>query len=184
MVTDPAPAAPEPAEVAGLLLACGAVRFGQFVLASGARSDVYVDVKHAWTDPARLRRLAQGLAARLGPSAKLAGMELGAVPLVVATALQTGRPYVIVRKAAKGHGTDQRIEGTISPGETVSVLEDVATTGGSMVETIELLRAAGARVDEAVVVVDREAGAAQRLAALGVQLRALVTLGELRGASR
>ena len=170
-------------ELGRLLTGCGAVRFGEFTLASGATSDVYVDIKKAWTDPTRLAQIAEALAARVGTVDRLAGMELGAVPLLVATALQTGHAYAVVRKAAKGHGTNQRIEGEIPGGARVLVIEDVTTSGGSVVETIELLRAAGARVDRVLCVVDREAGAAERLRAIGVALEPLLTLKELRGAT-
>jgi orotate phosphoribosyltransferase len=169
--------------LAHLLTACGAVRFGRFTLASGQVSDVYVDIKKAWSDPARLKVLALALGRRVGTAERLAGMELGAVPLVVATALNTGLPYVVVRKTAKSHGTQQRYEGEIPEGSRVLVIEDVATTGGSSAETVEVVRAAGGRVDRLVVVVDREQGARERLAALDVRLEALVTLAELRGAS-
>ncbi|MCI4336521.1 MAG: orotate phosphoribosyltransferase [Thermoplasmata archaeon] len=165
------------------LLASGAVRFGDFTLASGAKSDVYVDIKRAWTDPARLRLLGRSLAHRVGDAERLAGMELGAVPLVVATALETGLPYVVVRKAAKTHGTQQRYEGDLPAHARVLIIEDVTTTGGSVVDTIEIVRGAGARVDRVLCVVDRGAGATERLAALGVRLESLTTLAELRGAS-
>ncbi len=165
-----------------MLTSSGAVRFGNFTLASGQTSDVYVNIKHVWTDPARLARLADALAAHVGNAERLAGMELGAVPLVVATALATGRPYAIVRKQAKAHGTGQRIEGEIPPGARVLILEDVSTTGGSSAETVEVVRAAGGTVDRVVVVVDREGGDRERLHAMGVTLEALVTLAELRGA--
>ncbi|HEY6238248.1 MAG TPA: orotate phosphoribosyltransferase [Thermoplasmata archaeon] len=171
----------DPPALARLLTECGAVRFGRFTLASGQVSDVYVDIKKAWTDPGRLTALALALSRRVGSAERLAGMELGAVPLVVATALQTGLPFVVVRKAAKSHGTQQRFEGEIPPGSHVLVIEDVATTGGSSAETVEVVRAAGGRVDRLVVVVDREQGARERLAALDVRLEALVTLAELRG---
>jgi orotate phosphoribosyltransferase len=166
------------------LLGSGAVRFGTFTLASGQTSDVYVDVKRATTDPARLARIARGLAAHLGTEDRLAGMELGAVPLVVALALQSGRPYALVRKAAKSHGTQQRVEGDVPPGARVLVVEDVVTTGGTVVETVQLLREAGATVERVVCVVDREQGGTERLAAVGVQLEALATLAELRRARR
>ncbi|MEM0129200.1 MAG: orotate phosphoribosyltransferase [Thermoplasmata archaeon] len=173
------------ARVARVLLGAGAVRFGDFTLASGQRSDVYVDVKRAWTDPEALAILAGALAERIGtPCPRLAGMELGAVPLVVATALRTGATYVILRKAAKEHGTRQRFEGTVAEGDRFVLIEDVATTGGSAAASVEILRAAGARVDRAVAVVDREMGATARLAGLGVRLEALTTLSELRGAHR
>lgn len=166
-----------------VLRSTGAVRFGTFTLASGATSDVYVDIKKAWTDPACLRVIAAALAARIGDAERLAGMELGAVPLVVATALSTGLPYVVVRKAAKEHGTRQRFEGEIPPGGRVLVIEDVSTSGGSSAETVEVVRAAGGIVDRLLVVVDRESGARERLSALGVRLEPLVTLRELRGAT-
>jgi orotate phosphoribosyltransferase len=172
--------APPNADLARMLRDCGAVRFGRFTLASGQTSDVYVDIKKAWTDPARLHPLAEALARRVAGAERLAGMELGAVPLVVATALRTGLPYVVVRKAAKTHGTQQRFEGEIPSGARVLVIEDVSTTGGSSAETVEIVRQAGGQVDRLLVVVDRGQGARERLAALGVTLEALVTLDELR----
>ncbi|MCI4331041.1 MAG: orotate phosphoribosyltransferase [Thermoplasmata archaeon] len=171
------------AELVRALNSSGAVRFGRFTLASGQTSDVYVDIKRAWSDPARLKVMAKLLAERVGVADRLAGMELGAVPLVVATALVTGHPYAVVRKSAKAHGTQQRLEGEIPPGSRVVVLEDVTTTGGSVVETVQVLRGAGAVVDRVLVVVDREAGAREKLAAVGVTLEPLVTLSELRGAA-
>lgn len=171
-------------EIARCLVDAGAVRFGDFTLASGQKSDLYVDVKRAWTDPDRLDRIAEALAARVGPVDRLAGMELGAVPLVVATALRVRRPYIVLRKAPKEHGTRQAFEGEIPAGARVLIIEDVATTGGSSLRSVEILRAAGATVDRALVVVDRELGAARLLAAAGVRLEALVTLSDLRGARR
>lgn len=172
------------AELVRLLLDSGAVRFGQFTLASGERSDVYIDVKRAWTDPGRLETLAGALAERAGDCDRLAGMELGAVPLVVATALRTRLPYVVLRKVAKDHGTRQPFEGEIPAGARVLLIEDVSTTGGSSLRSVEIIRAAGGRVDRALVVVDRESGARERLAAAGVRLEPLVALSELRGAGR
>ena len=170
------------AELVDDLLSSGAVRFGTFTLTSGQTSDVYVDVKRATTDPKRLRRIASRLAERVGSAERLAGMELGAVPLLVATALASDRPYAIVRKSAREHGTGNRIEGDVPKGADVLVIEDVTTTGGSVVETVRLLRAAGAHVDRVVCVVDRQQGAGDRLRADGVTLEPLVTLSELRGA--
>ena len=170
-------------ELVEALRASGAVRFGQFTLASGQTSDVYVDIKKAWTEPHRLRRMAEALAARVGSVDRLAGMELGAVPLVVATALETGHPYVVIRKAAKEHGTRQRYEGEIPPGARVLVIEDVSTSGGSSAQTVDVVRAAGGVVERVLVVVDRGQGARERLAAMGVTLEALVTIDELRGPS-
>jgi orotate phosphoribosyltransferase len=166
------------------LIDSGAVRFGTFTLTSGQTSDVYVDVKRATTDPARLRRIAKRLAEGVGDAERLAGMELGAVPILVALALEVDRPYAIVRKASRSHGTGQRIEGEIPNGSRVLIVEDVTTTGGSVAETVGLLREAGAVVTRVVCVVDREQGASERLRTLDVRLEPLVTLSELRGSHR
>jgi orotate phosphoribosyltransferase len=178
------PRADDPGEPALIrtLVDAEAVRFGTFTLASGETSDVYVDVKRAWPSPDRLDVIARALTARLGPAERLAGMELGAVPLVVAVAMRARLPYVILRKTAKEHGTKQPFEGEIVPGGHVLLIEDVSTTGGSSVRSVEIIRAAGGIVDRALVVVDREAGARERLAEVGVRLEPLTTLSRLRGA--
>jgi orotate phosphoribosyltransferase len=176
---DPA-SAEDRAGLLRLLAEAEAVRFGRFTLASGQTSDVYVDIKRVWTRPEYLRPIANAFASRLGDAERLAGAELGAVPLVVATALETGLPYVVVRRAAKEHGTRRRLEGDIPDGSRTLVLEDVTTTGGSLVDAVAVLREAGARVERAIAVVDRDAGAVERLAAVGVRLEALATLAELR----
>lgn len=173
---------PSHTEIVRALLDAGAVRFGEFTLASGEKSDVYIDVKRAWTDPSRLELLARALARRVGTTDRLAGMELGAVPLVVATALRTGHGYIVLRKATKEHGTRQPFEGDITPGLRVLLIEDVTTTGGSTLRAVEIVRRAGGVVDRVLVVVDRESGAAPRLATAGVRIEPLVTLSELRGA--
>ena len=176
------PAVPGKEEVLRMLLDASAVRFGEFTLASGEKSDVYIDVKRAWPNPRSLDLLARAFAARVGSTDRLAGMELGAVPLVVATALRIGHPYVVLRKAVKEHGTRQAYEGEISPGDRVLLIEDVSTTGGSSVRSVEIIRAAGGRIDRMLVVVDRESGARERLGALGVRVEPLATLAELRRA--
>jgi len=183
-VTAPSSPPPDRSALMRCLLEAKAVRFGEFTLASGEKSDVYIDVKRAWTDPARLELLASALAPRVGRTDRLAGMELGAVPLVVATALKTRHPYVVLRKATKEHGTRQPFEGEIPAGSHVLLIEDVSTTGGSTLRSIEIVRAAGGIVDRALVVVDRESGAVERLAAVGVRLDPLLTLSELRGATQ
>jgi orotate phosphoribosyltransferase len=176
--------APTRGDVLRVLLDAGAVRFGDFTLASGEKSDVYIDVKKAWPDPVRLTLLARSLAARVGTEDRLAGMELGAVPLVVAVSLRTGLPYAVLRKAAKEHGTRQAFEGEIPAGSHVLLIEDVTTTGGSTVRSVEIVRAAGGLVERALVVLDREAGAVDRLRSVGVRLEPLVTFSELRSARK
>ena len=160
------------------LRAADAVRFGEFELAHGGTSDYYVDKYLFETDPHCLRLIASAFADRVEETT-LAGVALGAVPLVAATSVETGNPYVIARKAAKEYGTGNRIEGRLEPGERVVVIEDIATTGTSAIEAVEALREAGAVVERVIVVVDREEGARENLAEIGVTLEALLTATDL-----
>ncbi|MDR5655899.1 orotate phosphoribosyltransferase [Halodesulfurarchaeum sp. HSR-GB] len=165
------------AEIVAALKAAEAVRYGEFELSHGGTSEYYVDKYRFETDPQALETVATAFAERVGDS-PLAGVALGAVPLVTATGIATGNPYVIVRKQTKEYGTGNRIEGTL-PEEPVVVLEDVATTGKSALSAVEALREAGATVDRVLVVVDREEGAAELLAEHDVSLESLVTASDL-----
>jgi orotate phosphoribosyltransferase len=171
------------AAVVGALRDADAVRFGEFELAHGGTSEYYVDKYRFETDPACLSLIAAAFADRLAAPdlahAKLAGVALGAVPLVATTAVETGRPYVIARKQRKEYGTGNRIEGELRAGEAVVVLEDIATTGQSAVDAAEALRAAGAVVERVIVVVDREEGASERLADHDLALESLLSASDL-----
>jgi orotate phosphoribosyltransferase len=160
-----------------------ALLHGDFVLRSGRRSPVYLDKYRFETDPALLgpigAALAELVAARDPAPDRLAGPELGAVPLAAAAALASGIPFLIVRKATKDYGTAERLEGVCSPGERVLVIEDVVTTGGALITAIEALRAADLVVDEALCVLDREEGGGEALAALGVGLEPLFRRADL-----
>jgi len=167
-------------ELIAALRAADAVRFGEFELSHGGTSDYYVDKYLFETDPDGLTLVSEAFAARLADAdAKLAGVALGAVPLVAVTAAEMGRPYVIARKQTKEYGTGNRIEGRLDEGEEVVVLEDIATTGQSAVDAVEALRDAGATVNRVLVVVDREEGAAELLAEHDVELESLLTATEL-----
>jgi len=161
-----------------MLMEMGVVQTGDFVLSSGKRSNYFVNIKRASTDPKVLREIGKAMAPHVG-DAKIAGMALGAVPIAVAVALETGRPYVIVRKEQKDHGTRDLIEGDVRPGEEFVIVEDVATTGGSTMRVVTALREKGARVSRAIVVVDREEGASEMLSDHGVELIRLFSAKEL-----
>ncbi|MUV88092.1 orotate phosphoribosyltransferase [Natronomonas sp. CBA1123] len=165
-------------ELIDALRAAEAVKFGEFELSHGGTSEYYVDKYVFETDPHCLELIAEAFAERVGNS-KLAGVALGAVPLVAATAVETGNPYVIVRKKAKEYGTGNQIEGDFEDGEEVVVLEDIATTGQSAIDAVEALRDAGAVVDRVLVVVDREEGARENLAEHDIELESLLTASEL-----
>jgi orotate phosphoribosyltransferase len=168
--------------IAERLVSCGAVKFGEFTLTSGASSPYYVDVKQALCEPGTLRAIADAMGAltrRHGPYDAVAGMELGAVPLATAVSLATDLPLLMIRKGDRAHGTGKRIEGMNVEGKTVFVVEDVTTSGGSTVEAVQVLRDAGATVTHASVVVDRESGGNEALAAVDVELLPLVRASEL-----
>jgi orotate phosphoribosyltransferase len=154
---------------------------GSFQLRSGAQSSYYIDKYLFTTQPDLLRRIAAELAARLpGNVQRLAGPVLGAVPLVTALSLHTGLPGLIVRlDPPKDYGTSKRIEGSLQAGDRVVVVEDVVTTAGAALATIQVLREAGADVLGTLVVVDREKGGAEAFAAAGVPYQALFTSTQL-----
>jgi orotate phosphoribosyltransferase len=157
----------------------GAIKFGRFVLTSGAISDYYIDIKKASTDPKTLKHIAEEMSHYTKGYDLLAGMELGAVPLVVALALETNIPYVIIRKEKREHGTGKQIEGGDVKGKNVLLVEDVTTSGGSVVKSIQILRENHAEVDKVLTVVDREAGATDILKKLNVDFIPLVTVSEI-----
>ncbi len=165
--------------LADLLKECGAIKFGEFILTSGKKSDYYIDIKKASTDPTILKEISKEMKKHVEGYELIAGMELGAVPIAVALSMETGLPYVIVRKEKKGHGMARQIEGRKVKEKRVLVVEDVTTTGGSLVKAIDILMNEGAIVDRAIVVVDRESGAAEKLDEIGVEFISLVKIGDL-----
>jgi orotate phosphoribosyltransferase len=167
------------ATIADRLIGCGAVKFGEFTLTSGATSNYYVDVKSAMTDPDTLRAIGKEMAVLAKGFDAVAGMELGAVPIATAVSLAANIPLIMVRKGERAHGTGKRIEGPLREGMKVFVVEDVTTSGGSTVEAIRVLRAAGAIVTDASVVVDRESGGREALAAENTQLHPLASASSL-----
>jgi orotate phosphoribosyltransferase len=160
-----------------------AVKFGEFELSHGGTSNYYVDKYVFETSPGCLALVAEAfgdLIAELDTEGTtLGGVALGAVPLVAATSVETGTPYVIVRKQQKEYGTGNRVEGDFEAGEEIVVIEDIATTGRSAIDAAEALREAGATVRRVFVVVDRQEGATANLAEHDLELRSLVTADEL-----
>ena len=156
---------------------------GDFLLRSGRRSRYYLDKYRFETDPELLAGLGRELAALVascGDQAQLlAGPELGAVPLAAVTSIETGVPFVIVRKAAKEYGTGNRLEGVFELGMRVCVVEDVVTSGGALLSAVEALREADLHVSAAICVVDREEGGAEAIAAAGIPFKALYTSSQL-----
>lgn len=169
--------------VAEALLRAGCLMRGEFRLSSGGVSTVYVDVRRLYSYPVELRVVAEELARLMGllEFDLVAGVESGGIPLATLAAWLLGKPMVYVRKKPKSHGTMAWIEGVARRGATALVVDDVATTGSSIARAAGLLREVGVAVLGAVVVVDREEGASERLAGEGIKLYSLTTLSEIRG---
>ena len=162
-----------------LLKECGAIQFGRFVLTSGAVSEYYIDIKKAGTNPKILKRIAEAMAEYAKGYDLLAGMELGAVPLVVALSLKTNIPYVIIRKEKREHGTSKQIEGGEVKDKRVLIVEDVTTSGRSVVNTIKIIRENQGFVDEVLAVVDRESGAEGKLKNADVSFIPLLSVSDI-----
>ena len=154
---------------------------GDYMLSSGVRSDYFFDKYLFETKPGILRRVASFLA-ELVPedTERIAGPELGGVPLATALSLETGLPFVIVKRQPRDHGPSPTVEGELYPGESVLLVEDVLTTGSSAVAAAARLRASEAVVKKVIAVIDREEGASLRLASAGLETDALYLLSELR----
>jgi orotate phosphoribosyltransferase len=156
---------------------------GDFLLRSGKRSRYYLDKYRFETRPELLRPIGERIAAivreHAADAVRLAAPELGAVALAASASLESGLPFLIVRKEAKEYGTANRLEGPYEPGECVCLVEDVVTSGGALLESVAALREAGLVVHTAVCVVDREEGGADALARHAVRLRALFHASEL-----
>ena len=155
---------------------------GDFVLRSGRRSKFYLDKYLFSTQPDLLRDIAAGIAEKLPacePFDLLAGPELGAVAIVAAVSLASGKPFVIVRKGAKGYGTDKAMEGKAEPGQKVVMVEDVVTSGGAALMAVDKLREAGLEVSTLICVVDREEGGRAQIEEKGLTFDPLFTLTSL-----
>jgi orotate phosphoribosyltransferase len=153
---------------------------GEFTLRSGATATEYFDKFRFEARPDLLAAVADTLAPLVPDGVEvLAGLELGGIPVVTALSLRTGLPAAFVRKQAKPYGTRRLAEGADVDGRTVLVVEDVATTAGQMLLSTTDLRDAGAKVEHALVVIDRLAGGREALAGIGVELHALFTRDDL-----
>lgn len=165
------------------LLECGAVKFGDFTLASGKKSQYYVDVKKASVNPRILKKIANEIKTLIESHGiiidAIACVELGGVPIGTAVSLELDKPLIIIRKQPKDHGISSPVIGELKRGMVVLLVEDVTTTGGSAIRAINALRDAGSIVFFAISVVDRDEGAHQNLDQIGVSLIHIVNAREL-----
>lgn len=162
-------------------LRAAALLEGDFVLRSGRRSKYYLDKYLFETRPELLRALAQRFARHATNDIdRLAGPELGGVALAAAVALETDKPFIIVRNSKKAdYGTGKLVEGTLEPNDRVLIVEDIATSGGQAIEAAKTIAAAGASVAKIVVVIDREEGGLDNIREAGFAADRLFTSTDL-----
>lgn len=162
---------------------CGAIKFGDFTLASGKKSKYYIDIKKASAIPRILKKIAGRIAEQMKTNSIKADyigcVALGGVPIAVAVSLETDLPLIIIRKEAKEYGTKGQIVGDFIKKSRVLMVEDVATTGGSVLKAIKILRDEELIISNVIVVVDREEGAQSALADEGIELTPLVRIGDI-----
>jgi orotate phosphoribosyltransferase len=157
---------------------------GTFTLRSGQVSNEYFDKYRFEADPPLLLAIAEAMAPLVPVDTEvLAGLELGGIPIVTMLSQVTGLPALFVRKQAKDYGTCQLAEGGEIDGRRLTVVEDVVTTGGQVLLSCAELRERGAVVDTVLCVIDREAGGPEAFAAVGLALRPLFTMTELKAAA-
>lgn len=153
---------------------------GEFTLRSGRKSNYYLDKYLFETQPDILKALGEMFTTYVQSSTTLiAGAELGGVALAASTAMASGKPWVIIRNAKKDYGTGKPFEGKLTDGDSVLLVEDIATTGGQVLEAAKLIQGIGAKVERIVSVIDRQEGARENIEAAGLVFDSLFTKADL-----
>ena len=153
---------------------------GDFVLRSGKRSKYYLDKYLFETCPDILKALGDEFANYVTDDVTLiAGAELGGVALAAATAMATGKNWIIVRNSKKGYGTGKMVEGVLKTDDVVLLVEDIATTGGQVLEAAKIITEAGAKLKKIVCVIDRKQGAGENITAAGYNFESILTKDDL-----
>ncbi len=163
------------------LLSAGCIKFGEFTLKSGLKSPIYIDLRRIITYPKLLEQIGAAYLPILQNLKfdRIAGLPYAAIPIATAISLQGGYPMIYPRKEVKTYGTKAEIEGDFNTGETIAVIDDLATTGGSKFEAIEKLTGVGLKVKDVVVLVDRQSGAKESLDQAGYAMHAVLTITQL-----
>ena len=157
-----------------------ALLHGTFTLRSGRTSSYYLDKYLFETQPDILAELGRRFAGHVDETIdRLAGAELGGIPLVASASMATGKPCVLIRNQKKDYGTAKQLEGKLEPGDRVVIVEDIATTGGQVLEAAKTLTQLGAQVVRIVAVIDREEGARENIEGAGFPFASLLTKGDL-----
>ena len=153
---------------------------GDFTLRSGKKSKYYLDKYLFETCPDILKALGREFAGHATKKTTLiAGAELGGIALAAATAIETNKNWIIIRNSKKDYGTGKMVEGILKPTDTVLLVEDIATTGGQVIEAAKIIAAAGATVEKIVAVIDRKQGACENISQAGYKFESIMTKDDL-----
>jgi orotate phosphoribosyltransferase len=153
---------------------------GEFTLRSGRKSNYYLDKYRFETQPDCLLELGKMIAARIpADTQRLAGPELGAVPLAASAAMQCNRPCIFVRNQKKEYGSAKQVEGVFNPGDKIVLIEDIVTSGGQVLEAADCLKDLGLVIQKVIVIIDREEGGREVITNAGLKMDALFTTTDL-----
>lgn len=169
--------------LARLIRGCARLE-GEFLLRSGVVSDTYFDKYLFESDPRILREVAQQMAALIPPDTDiLAGLEMGGIPVVTMLSQVTGIPAAFIRKEAKEYGTCKYAEGPMLANKKVTIVEDVVSSGGAILDALSKLASDGITPNAIICVIDRQTGGAENLAKEGYTLSSVLTMSDIDNAA-
>ena len=172
-------------DVCKILYRIGAIKFGSFKLTSGKMSPYYIDLRLIPSFPEVFHKisgiLTDFIEKNLGPSEidRIAGIPTAGIPFASVIAYSMNKPFLYVRQTKRTHGRERRIEGLISPGDKVLLIDDLITTGSSLIRAAKAIVAEGGVVENAVVLLDREEGGKEKLSKEGISLHAVFNISEI-----
>ena len=168
-------------EVALALNDIGAVKFGEFTLKSGIKSPIYIDLRLLVSHPKLLKAVSKMYASKLRKLQfdLIGGVPYGAIAIATMASVQMDKPMIYARKEDKEHGTGRKIEGAFQKGQKAAIVEDIITSGGSIIDVVDVFRASGLEVTDAVALVDREQGGTKNLKEKGVTTHPIMKITKL-----
>ncbi len=173
------------AHISRILYRIGAIKFGTFKLTSGILSSYYIDLRLIPSFPEIFHLVSDALASFIKSELKeeridrVAGIPTAGIPFASVLAYILNKPFLYIRKTKKLHGRERRVEGVISPGDHVLLIDDLITTGGSIIKAAKAITAEGGVIEHVVVLIDREEGGAKRLLENGIKLHAIFKVREI-----